>query len=65
MLLISYSFFEEMLCAILLRFMKVLILDKVTITYHVGSLSPRHGTSSGCGWNRRPPYLEGSCEYIE
>jgi hypothetical protein len=30
-----------------------------------GSLSPRHGASSGCGWRRRPPVFEGSCEYIE
>jgi hypothetical protein len=30
-----------------------------------GSLSPRHGASSGCGWRRRPPDMEGSCEYIE
>jgi hypothetical protein len=31
----------------------------------VGSLSPRHGASSGCGWRRRPPVMEGSCENIE
>jgi hypothetical protein len=30
-----------------------------------GSLSPRHGTSSGCGRKRRPPDMEGSCEYTE
>jgi hypothetical protein len=24
-----------------------------------------HGASSGCGWMRRPPDMEGSCEYIE
>jgi hypothetical protein len=29
-----------------------------------GSLSPRHGASSGSGWRRRPPDMEGSCEYI-
>jgi hypothetical protein len=29
------------------------------------SLSRRHGTSSGCGWRRRPPNTEGRCEYIE
>jgi hypothetical protein len=23
-----------------------------------GSLSPRHGASSGCGWRRRPPDIE-------
>jgi hypothetical protein len=32
---------------------------------YVGPLSPRHGASSGCGWRRRPPVLERSCEYIE
>jgi hypothetical protein len=31
----------------------------------VGPLSPRHGASSGCGWRRLPPVLEGSCEYVE
>jgi len=30
-----------------------------------GSLPPRHGASSGCGWRRRPPGMEGNCEYIE
>jgi len=29
-----------------------------------GSLSPPHGASSGCGWRKRPPDTEGSCEYI-
>jgi hypothetical protein len=29
------------------------------------SLSPRHSVSSDCGWRRRPPDIEGSCEYIE
>jgi hypothetical protein len=28
-------------------------------------LSPLHGASSDCGWRRRPPDMEGSCEYIE
>jgi len=28
-------------------------------------LSPRHGASSGCRWRRRPPDMEGSCQYIE
>jgi hypothetical protein len=26
-------------------------------------MSPRHGTASGCGWTRRLPDMEGSCEY--
>jgi hypothetical protein len=30
-----------------------------------GSLSPWHGTSSGCGWRRRPSDMEGSCKYTE
>jgi len=30
-----------------------------------GSLSPRHGTSSFCCWRRRPPDVQGSCEFIE
>ena len=33
--------------------------------YFVLGLSPRHGASSGCGWRRRPPDTEGSCDYIE
>jgi hypothetical protein len=36
-----------------------------TNPYYVGPLSQRHGASSGCGWRRRPPVIEGSCEYIE
>jgi hypothetical protein len=31
----------------------------------VGPLSSRHGASSGCGWRKRPPVMEGSCKYIE
>jgi hypothetical protein len=31
----------------------------------VGPLSPRHGASSGSGWRRRAPDVEGSCEYTE
>jgi hypothetical protein len=30
-----------------------------------GSLLPRHGAFSVCGWRRRPPETESSCEYIE
>jgi hypothetical protein len=30
-----------------------------------GSLSLRNGASSGCGWRRRPPNMEVSCECIE
>jgi len=29
-----------------------------------GSVPPRHGISSGCGWRRRPPDVEDSCVYI-
>jgi len=29
------------------------------------SLSSRHDTSSGCGWTRRPPDMDSSCEYVE
>jgi len=28
-------------------------------------LSQRHGASPGGGWRRRPPDMEGSCEYSE
>jgi hypothetical protein len=31
----------------------------------VGSLSPRHGASSGWGWRRRPPGMEDNWKYIE
>jgi hypothetical protein len=30
-----------------------------------GSLSPQHEASSRYGWRRRPPFIEGSCEYTE
>jgi hypothetical protein len=30
-----------------------------------GPLSLRHGSSSGCGWRRRSPVMEGSYEYME
>jgi len=30
-----------------------------------GSLSLRHGVSLDCRWRRRPPDMEGSCEYKE
>jgi hypothetical protein len=32
---------------------------------YVHPFSPQHGASSGCGWRRHPPGMEGSCEYIE
>jgi hypothetical protein len=35
------------------------------IPCQVGLLSPQHGASSGCGWKKHPPGMEGSCEYIE
>jgi hypothetical protein len=31
----------------------------------VRSMLTRHGPSSGCGWWRRPPNVEGGCEYTE
>jgi hypothetical protein len=31
----------------------------------VGLLSTWYGVSSGCGWRRWPPDMEGSYEYIE
>jgi hypothetical protein len=31
---------------------------KKEIVLLCGSLSPRHGASSGCGWRRRPPDIE-------
>jgi hypothetical protein len=30
-----------------------------------GPLSPQHGASSGRAWRRRPPDMEGGCEYTE
>jgi hypothetical protein len=30
-----------------------------------GSLSPRHGTSTGCGWRRRPTDMEGSANILK
>jgi len=30
-----------------------------------GSLSPRHGTSSGCEWSGRPTDTEGVCKCME
>jgi len=28
-----------------------------------GSISPRHNASSGCGWRKQAPNMEGSCEF--
>jgi hypothetical protein len=48
-----------------LSFQFLLIVTSTSMLGGGGSLSPRHGASSGCGWRRRPPDTEGSCEYIE
>jgi hypothetical protein len=38
---------------------------KLLITpYYVGPLSPRHGSSSGCGWRRKPPDMEGAASIL-
>jgi predicted SAM-dependent methyltransferase len=37
----------------------------ISIIIIIGPLSPRHGASLGCGYRRRPPDMDGSCEYIE
>jgi len=39
------------------------ILNHLTMLY--GSLLPLHGAAPGCGWRRRPPDMEGSCECID
>jgi hypothetical protein len=33
--------------------------------YFCESLLPQHGASSGYGWRRRPPGMQGNCECIE
>jgi len=33
--------------------------------FQLGSLLQRHGVTSCCGWSRRLPVVESSCEYIE
>jgi hypothetical protein len=35
-----------------------------TINVNVGPVSPRHLASTGCGWRRWSPGMEGSCEYL-
>jgi hypothetical protein len=47
-----------------LRFYSLLYSTLLSAMLYV-SLSPRYGASSGCGWRRRPPDVEGSCECIE
>jgi hypothetical protein len=34
------------------------------VLYQMGPSSPQHVASSGCRW-RRPPDMEGSCEYMD
>jgi hypothetical protein len=42
-------------------YLYVTILPCILVTRQ----SPWHAESSGCGWRRRPPDMEGSCEYTE
>jgi hypothetical protein len=50
----------------LTRFFVISIKELIAIEESpCGPLSPRHGASSGCGRRRRPPDVEGSCEYTE
>jgi len=37
--------------------------NKETVVQAVGMT--KHGASSPCGWRRRPPHMERTCEYIE
>jgi len=48
-------------CRALCDFAYLISLDQC----QYGFLSPQHGTSSGCGWRRRHPDMEGRCEYTE
>jgi len=41
---------------------KYFVLAKAMVC---GTPSPRYGASSGCGWRRRPPDMDGSCKYIQ
>jgi hypothetical protein len=36
------------------------VFEIIHMHYYMGPLSPLHG----CGWRRRPPDMEGSCQYI-
>jgi hypothetical protein len=43
-------------------------LKELQMTYFLSYLlrqAPWHGASSGCGWRRRPPDMDGSSEYVE
>jgi hypothetical protein len=44
---------------------EVLNQNESELEVFFGSLSPRHGTSSSCGWRRRPSDMVDSCEYVE
>jgi hypothetical protein len=56
-------------CHLFSLFSCIIIIITIYYYYYVsmlgGSLLPRYGASSGCGWRRRPPVMEGRCEYIE
>jgi hypothetical protein len=45
-----------------------IILDLIGLEFVVplsyGSLSPSHGTSSGCGWRKRSPDMEGAVNIL-
>jgi hypothetical protein len=43
---------------------KIEFVITTAVRTYVGPLSPLHGASSGFGWRRLPPGLEGSCDYI-
>jgi hypothetical protein len=45
-------------------FTDVYIIIQWNCSHVNGSLLPRHGASSDCGWRRRPLDLEGGCDII-
>jgi hypothetical protein len=62
---------EQVMIAYLKLLLSLLLLLMMMMMIHIRPCyaGPCHhgmvGASSGCGWRRRPPDVEGSCEYIE
>jgi hypothetical protein len=64
-LISSTSSGQQVVSQILSQAFRLLSTSSCKVPHVGGSLSPMHGATSCCGWRRRPPDTEDSCEYIE